>query len=152
MKATTDWSFRRTNIGNYTESDFANDWDYFFYLHLNDQTRYLHLAGTLIGLVLLPWATYRFFAYWEILPGLVYTFFYYGVGFLSHYVCDGQVSGSWKQFLTSYRHAVRLNLITLRRTYAEEENRFRALYPETLWLYSKEFAPVRPKAHELCAD
>lgn len=144
MKVTTTWSFRKRTLATYPESYFKSDWDYFMYLHLNNQVRYLHLAGTIIGLCLLPWATYRFVMHWEVLPGVIYTFFFYGVGFLSHYTCDGLISETWKHFLNSYKHAVRLNLLTVRGKYAQEELRFRELYPETLWVYDQKSLQANP--------
>ena len=138
MIVTTGWALRQKHMSYYRVSDFQNDWDYFLYLHLNNQTRRLHLWGTLVGLSLLPWACYRFFVHWEILPMIIYTSFYYGVGFISHYICDGQVSETWRQLIKSYKYAVRLNLLGLRGKYKDEEERFKALYPQTLWVFQRE--------------
>lgn len=138
MKATTEWKFRKEKIHTYRVEDFANDWDYFIYLHLNDTARRLHLWGTLVGLSLLPWAFYRFFVHWEIIPMCIYTFFYYGVGFISHYIADGQISETWRELMKTYKYAVRLNLLSLKGSYKKEETRFKQQYPQVLWIYRKD--------------
>lgn len=136
MKTTTTWQFRKENLSYYRKRDFKSDWDYFIYLHLNDSTRRLHLWGTLVGVALFPWAMYRFFAHLEIIPMIIFTFFYYGTGFMSHYTCDGQISETWRDLMKTYKYAVKMNLLGLRGKWRAEENHFIKTYPKTLWVYS----------------
>jgi hypothetical protein len=102
-------------------------------------------VGTIIGLCLFPWAMRELFFNGTLWPTLIYTFFFYGFGFTSHYLCDGQVSETWRQFLQAYKFAVRLNLLTIKGQYASEEKRFRKSYPETLWIYLSETQVPPPK-------
>lgn len=145
MKSTTSWKFRKKHLSHFHQDHFKNSWDYFIYLHLNDTTRYLHLIGTLIGVALFPWAMYHFFASWNVGPTFVFVFFYYGFGFISHYICDGQISQTWKQLMLTYKYAVRMNLLSLFAKYSAEEKRFKGLYPETLWVYKANLQPPEEK-------
>ncbi len=141
MNVTTSRSFRKKNLRLYPQSHFDSEWDHFVYLHLNDTTRHIHLLGTIIGLCLFPWAMRELFLEWSLWPTLVYTFFFYGFGFTSHYLCEGQVSETWRQFMKAYKFAVRLNWITIKGAYAQEEEHFKQSYPETLWIYRAD-API----------
>lgn len=92
-------------------NDFKNYEDYFYYLHLNPNVRYAHLVGTIIGLLILPFALYTL-KWWMF---LVYFFFFYGFGFLGHWVFDGVVSRTageapWLSFI----YASKINLYSLR--------------------------------------
>ncbi len=143
MKVSTSWSFRKKHLNYFLEEDFENAWDYFIYLHVNPTVYYLHIAGTIVGLSLFPWAMYRFFWHWEIMPTVIYTFFYYGVGFISHWIGDGQVSGTWKQIFSTYYYAVKMNGRIVRRKFRTDIATFLLKYPETKWVYFSEFEPPR---------
>ena len=148
MKVTTTWAFRKKNLGAFTEDDFENGWEYFIYLHVNPTVHKLHIYGTAVGLSLFPWAMYRFFWHWEIVPTVIYTFFYYGVGFISHYIGDGQVSQTWKQIFATYYYAVKMNGRIVRGLFKKDIAEFFLKYPDTRWVYFSEFARVaEPGSH-----
>jgi hypothetical protein len=141
MRITTTWSFRKVHLNDYTSEDFETSWDYFIYLHVNPHVQWGHLLGTIAGLALFPWAMYRFFWFWEIWPSVVYTFFYYGVGFISHWSGDGQVSGTWRRLGQTYYHALIMNRKVLFGTFKKDVAGFFIRYPNVKWMYFKEFAP-----------
>lgn len=135
MKATTTWAFRREHLPTYGERDFDTTWDYFIYLHLNRHVQVLHAFPTLVALCYFPHAITAFFTRLEILPMALFTFVYYGIGFISHFTGDGQVSQTWRQILLTYAHALRLNLLFFTARFGREEERFRKRYPHVLWVY-----------------
>ncbi|HEX4924058.1 MAG TPA: hypothetical protein VFV50_08230 [Bdellovibrionales bacterium] len=141
MAVTTTWKFRQKYLNTYSVDDFENDWEYFVYLHVNPAVHWLHLAGTIVGLSLFPWAMYRLFWHWELLPTVIYTFFYYGVGFISHWTGDGQVSKTWKQLGQTYVYAVRMNIRLVKGQFRKDIAGMFLKYPQTRWVYFKEYAP-----------
>ncbi len=143
MKVSTTRAFRKSNLGAFVEDDFQTSWDYFIYLHINPLVHWLHIAGTIVGLSLFPWAMYRFFWHWEIIPTVIYTFFYYGVGFISHWIGDGQVSQTWKNIFATYYYAVKMNGRIVRGLFRKDIAEFLLKYPDTRWIYFSEFEPPR---------
>jgi hypothetical protein len=138
MKVTTSWAHRRRFLSYYGVRDFDTPWEYFVYLHVNSHVQRLHLGGTLVAIPMFPWAMYELFTRWSVWPTLVFTLFYYGSGFISHYTGDGQVSQTWRQILLTYAYAVRMNLRVLSGRFPREVQALLEKYPEIGWIYFAE--------------
>lgn len=118
---------RKDVINNYMPNDFETYEDYFYYLHLNQRVRYMHLVGMIGGLVLLPYAIYTL-KWWLF---VIYFVLFYGFGYISHWIFDGVVSRTaaeapWKSFI----YATKINLMCLRPKYVKElDEAFYKKYP-----------------------
>jgi hypothetical protein len=118
---------RKNLIEKFKPSDFDNYEDFFYYLHLNNNVRYMHLVGMLGGLIFLPFAFYLM-TWWAF---VVYFGLFYGFGYISHYIFDGLVSRTaaeapWKSFI----YATKINLLCLRPNYVKKlDQEFYKKYP-----------------------
>lgn len=118
---------RKDVINNFMPNDFENYEDYFYYLHLNQKVRIMHLVGMLGGLLLLPYAIYTL-KWWLF---VIYFVLFYGFGYISHWIFDGVVSRTaaeapWKSFI----YATKINLMCLRPKYVKElDEAFYKKYP-----------------------
>ncbi len=144
-KVSRSWRFRQRYLSYYRSDAFDSSWDYFIYLHINPHVQIGHAWGTLIGLLLFPWAFMALIFEWRIWPMVLFTCIYYGTGFLSHYTGDGQISETWRKLMETYKFALRLNLMYFARTLRPELRRFASRYPQVLWVYFQEF-PIPAEA------
>jgi hypothetical protein len=141
MKTTTTLAFRRRYLYTYALKDFENYEDYFLYLHLNSRTQLLHALGTIIGMLMFPWAVYRLFIAFDVLPSVLYVAAYYGSGYISHILCDGKVSKTVGQPTLAYFWVTTMNFKFLMGLIGEDEKAFMKKYPHVLWVYSAEHQP-----------
>ena len=105
---------RKELIEKFTPEDFENYEDFFYYLHLNNNVRYMHLIGMFGGLIFLPFAFYLM-TWWAF---AIYIILFYGFGYISHMIFDGLVSRTaaeapWKSFI----YATKINLLALQGHY-----------------------------------
>ncbi len=108
---------RSEQINDFMPQDFENYEDYFYYLHLNQRVRIMHLIGMLGGLCLLPYALITL-KWWLF---VLYFILFYGFGYISHWIFDGAVSRTaaeapWKSFI----YATKINLLSLRPKYMKK--------------------------------
>lgn len=133
MKASSSKQTRKELINSLTPKDFDNYYDYFYYLHLNDHVRLLHVIGMLVGLIILPFALY----YMSLILFIIYFFFFYGMGFISHALFDGTPSKTaseapWKSFI----YATQINSYYLLGKCPKLDQEFLKKYPFCLKVYT----------------
>lgn len=135
MKATNTKQQRQELINTLTPKDFENYYDYFYYLHLNNQVRLLHVIGMVGGLLLLPFALY----YMSLILFIVYFILFYGMGFISHALYDGTPSKTaseapWKSFI----YATKINVLYMLGKCPKLDQAFLEKYPFCRKIYSNE--------------
>lgn len=141
MKATTSRAFRQRYINTYSYADFDNFEDFFLYLHLNQNVLWLHFVGAFVAIPLLPWALYQACYQQSFWPLLLYLGLYYGFGFSSHWLCDGQISRTTPDYVPSYVYVINLNFRMLTGKIKAYEDNYRQKYPHTLWVYDASLTP-----------
>lgn len=147
MKATTSKAFRSRYLNTYQLQDFDNFEEFFLYLHLNRDVQALHVVGFVIGSLLFPWALFSLLQL-NPLPLVVCNIFFYGMGFVSHKIGDGNVSRTATWPWLAFWHATLLNIRFLAGTLKNYEAAFMQKYPHTLWVYLSE----RPQPEILAAS
>ncbi len=132
MSTPTKRSLRANKLAELNPNMFDNYRDFFIALHLNRNTAIMHLIGTLIGLAILPYALYTL--KWWIF--LIYFFFFYGFGFLSHFIFDGLVSRTAKEApWGSFIYALEINLFVLTGKMGSIQKRMFDQYPFLVEIY-----------------
>ncbi len=127
---------RKKTINGLTPKEFETYEDYFYYLHLNQHVRIMHLVGMAGGLLILPYALYTL-EWWTF---IVYFVLFYGFGYMSHWIFDGIVSRTaseapWKSFI----YATKINLICLNPRYVKKLDRdFYNKYPFVKEVFDRE--------------
>lgn len=126
MKATNSKKMRKELINNLTPESFDNYYDYFYYLHLNDHVRLLHVIGMVVGLIVLAFAIY----YMSFILFIIYSLLFYGMGFISHALFDGTPSKTaseapWKSFI----YATKINILYMLGKCPKLDKEFLEKYP-----------------------
>ena len=116
MRPTNKKNERKVLLSKFGPEKFESYEDFFYYLHLNNDVRYMHLIGMFGGLLFLPLAIYLM----KVWAFVLYFLLFYGFGFLSLWIFDGIVSRTakeapWKSFV----YATKINLICLRPSYVK---------------------------------
>lgn len=126
MIPTTNRTQRKKRLQELRPKSFDNYRDFFISLHLNSYTQIMHLTGAMAGIISLIFSIYLMsFGLF-----LLYAFFFYGLGFLSHYIFDGHISRTAKEApWGSFIYAVELNWLCLTRRMPELEKKFLKKYP-----------------------
>jgi len=135
MKVTTSRRFRQQHLNDYTVDDFDNFSDYFFYLHLNHRTQFIHTVGCVFPLLFLPWSLKKMLKERKPLALTTVSALFYGAGFVSHWSEDGLVSKTVQNFGPAYKEVLLLNWRFMTRTLAKHEQAFIKKYPHVLWVY-----------------
>lgn len=135
MKVSNSRKSRQELLYKYGPQDFENYYDYFFYLHLNNDVKNMHNVGMVGGLILLPFAIY----YMNLYLFIIYIALFYGFGFLSHWIYDGKVSRTageapWLSFV----YATKINVMTMTGQIKKAEDQFFSKYPFAKEAYTKE--------------
>lgn len=134
MKVLNNRASRKKLLYQYQPSDFENYYDYFFYLHLNDSVKTMHNVGMITGLLLLPFAIY----FMNIYLFVIYFIFFYGFGFISHWIYDGNVSRTAGEApWLSFKYATKINLLALTGKIHKQEEEFLKKYPFTKKVYTE---------------
>lgn len=141
MKVTTTRAFRRHYLNSYSVADFDTFEDYFLYLHLNPRVQWIHVLGGIAVLPLFPWVVYQGVHLWDPWPFLLFSLWFYGAGFASHWLGDGLISKTVKDFGPSYLYVIALNFRVVMGFQAAEEARWLSRYPHMRWVYQAECPP-----------
>ena len=141
MQVTTSRAFRRHYLNTYSVADFDTFEDYFLYLHLNPRVQWIHVLGGIAVLPLFPWVVYQGVHLWNPLPFLLFSLWFYGAGFASHWLGDGLISKTVKDFGPSYLYVIALNFRVVMGLQAAEEARWLSSYPHMRWVYQADCPP-----------
>ncbi len=108
MKQETTKKERSDKIKALDPDQFESYEDYFLAIHLNPRVALMHSVGFVIGLFIFPLAIY--FLSWYLF--IIYLCFFYGFGFISHYLFDGVPSRTAKEApWKSFEYAIKVNLL-----------------------------------------
>ncbi len=140
MKTTTTRAWRRTHLNQYRVFDFDTFADYFLYLHLNSHVVRLHVLSGVAPVPALPWCVYALVHQHNPLPFLLFSLWFYGLGFISHWLGDGIISKTVKDFGPAYLEVILLNFRAIMGLQPLVEYRFCQRYPQVLQVYRQELA------------
>lgn len=120
-------------VEHYSLDHFENLQDWFYFIHIDPAQRYVHAVGMLIGIVIYL-AQLLYLSELSLLSHLIFfsvgTFFFYGLGIVSHVIYDyGTAKSEPKNFLPTYPVVIKFNLLTLIGRYDQDLRRFVARYP-----------------------
>lgn len=135
MIPTTSKRERKERLESLNPSEFGSYRDFFYALHLNQRTQQMHLIGALIGPIFFVLSIVHLNVWFF----LINLFFFYGFGFLSHYLFDGVVSRTAKEApWGSFRFALEINWFCLTGKMKKIEQDFLLKYPFVKSIYLKE--------------
>lgn len=120
-------------VEHYSQDHFESLQDWFYFIHIDPAQRYVHAIGMLIGMVIYL-AQFLYLSELSLLAHLILfsvgTFFFYGLGILSHVIYDyGTAKSEPKNFLPTYPVVIKFNFLTLVGRYDQDLRRFVARYP-----------------------
>lgn len=123
---------RKRELNKLEPSEFESYRDSFIALHLNTYTQLMHLIGAIIGILFFILSIY----FHNLILFLINIFFFYGFGFLSHYLFDGIISRTAKEApWGSFRYAVELNILFLTGKIKSIEQELFSKYPFLISVY-----------------
>ena len=137
----------KESLSQLEPKDFDSYEEYFWALHLNESVVIMHLIGFVLGLAILPYALYTL--QWPLF--VVYFFFFYGFGFLSHWIFDGIPSRTAKEApWGSFIYAVDVNLSFLTGRFQKKQHELLSKYPKLRDIYLKKVTKISINRVQKC--
>ncbi|WP_408098109.1 hypothetical protein ACJVC5_04065 [Peredibacter sp. HCB2-198] len=120
----------------YTPDKFQNYNDWFYFIHVDPFTRWIHAIGMVIGVILYYFSAYELwltgFSFSVVVKFLVGVFFFYFLPLISHYIYDGGSAKSTPdRFHSTLIPVIHINLLTLTGRYDKWLRKFMVKYPFT---------------------
>lgn len=130
-------NFHRKRNLKYTPDKFETYNDWFYFIHIDPFTRWVHAFGMITGSFIYLLSIYRFFilglSFGLILQIFTGMFFFFFLPLLSHYFYDGgQAKSTPDKFHSTLLPVIHINLMTITGTYDSWLNEFVKKYPFTV--------------------
>lgn len=121
----------------YTQDRFEKYNDWFYFIHLDPATRWIHAIGMIIGSFLYLISAYQVWifgiSFSVFILILTAMFFFFFLPLISHYIYDGgEAKSTPDKFISTFIPVVHINLMTLTGTFDSWLARFIEKYPFTV--------------------
>lgn len=128
--------FHQERNGIYTPDKFESYTDWFYFIHVDPFTRWVHSIGMVIGLILYFISGYELWIFGlktgVVIKFLIGVFFFYFLPLISHYIYDGGSAKSTPdKFHSTLIPVIHINLLTLSGQYDKWLRKFMTKYPFT---------------------
>lgn len=128
--------FHQERNDRYTPDKFEHYNDWFYFIHVDPFTRWIHAIGMVIGFIFYFISGYELWIFGlnagVVIKFLVGVFFFYFLPLISHYIYDGGSAKSTPdKFHSTLIPVIHINLLTLTGQYDKWLRKFMIKYPFT---------------------